>query len=67
MVGCRGGVLLTAVQILAVCFPDLRYLFPQLCNALFHELLHGDRLAEDLVARRIGVMNEIILSNNQFD
>lgn len=52
MVGCRRGVLLAAVQILAVCFPDLRYLFPQLCNAFFHELLHSNRLAEGLVTRR---------------
>jgi hypothetical protein len=36
------------VQVLVVCFPDLRYFFPQLGDALSDGLLHGDRLAEDM-------------------
>ena len=34
------------MQVLAVRLADLRYLFPQLGDALFDGLLHGDRLAE---------------------
>ena len=38
--------LVAAVQVLAVRFADLRYFFPQLCDALLDGPGHGDRLAE---------------------
>jgi hypothetical protein len=52
MIRCCSGIFFATMQVLVVCFPNLRYFFPQLGDALFEGLLHGDRLAEDMIAQR---------------
>jgi hypothetical protein len=46
MIRSGAGNLFAALHIKPVGFPDLRYFFPHLCDALFDRLLHGDRLTE---------------------
>ena len=50
--GCAGH-LLAILHIFAIRFADLRYLFPQLGDALFDRSLHSDRLAEHKAPIRI--------------
>jgi hypothetical protein len=45
MIRCCGGVLFAAVQVLVVCFPDLRYFFRNFARRSF--TICCRRLAED--------------------
>jgi integrase len=60
------GWLFAALQVLTVGFSNLRYFFPQLCNALFDGPRHRDSLTEDVASRqrrspvRFGERNTII-------
>jgi hypothetical protein len=57
------GCLLAASQVLAIRFTDLRYFFPQFCDALLDGPRHGDRLAED--AAQITVANSVLARTSQ--
>jgi hypothetical protein len=46
VIRCCTGNLFAALHVEPVGFPDLRYFFSHLCDALFDGLLHEDRLAE---------------------
>jgi len=53
MIRCCIRYLLAILHIFAIRFADLRYLFPQLGDALFDRSLHSDRLAEHKAPIRI--------------
>ncbi len=52
-----------APQVLAVRFTNLRYFFPQLCDALFDGPRHRDRVAEHVA--RTTVANSVFAPTSQ--
>ena len=55
----RAGWLFAFLQVFAIRLTDLRYLFPQLRDALFDRVRHEDRLAEASAALRCSQDSEI--------